>query len=140
MLIIIVEICSFPKTSRSSVSITAGARCRGVCLPPGQRFLEGVLESALGIIGKFANICMESKQLRKVFGMRLIVMLGLFLSFGTVYPACERLCSKEFWTSASLDKMKTELACQGDVNMVNVQDNSMLHSTAFYGGRDHVEA
>ena len=81
MLIIIVEICSFPKTSRSSVSINAGARCRGVCLPPGQRFLEGVLESALGIISEFDNICMESKQLRKVFGMRLIVILGLFLSF-----------------------------------------------------------
>ena len=81
MLIIIVEICSFPKTSRSSVPMTAGAGWRGVCLPQGQRSWEGVLESALGIIGKFANICMESKQLRKVFGMRLIVILGLFLSF-----------------------------------------------------------
>ena len=99
----------------------------GVCLPPGQRSGEGFLESALGIIGKFDNICMESKQIRKVFGIRLIVMLGLFLSFGTVLPACERLCSKDFWTSASLDEMKTELACQGNVNMVSAQGNCMLH-------------
>jgi hypothetical protein len=82
---------------------------------------------------------MESKQIRKVFGIRLIVMLGLFLSFGTVLPACERLCSKDFWTSANLDEMKTELACQGNVNMVNAQGNCMLHWAAFYGGRDNIE-
>ena len=36
--------------------------------------------------------------------------------------------------------MKTELAFQGDVNMVNAQGNGMLHWAAFYGGRDHIEA
>jgi len=72
--------------------------------------------------------------------MRLILLVSLLLSSVTMASACERLCSKDFWTLATIEDVNTELAAQAHIDtQKDVYGNGVMHWAAAYGRSEHIE-
>ena len=72
--------------------------------------------------------------------MRLILLVSLLLSSVSMASACERLCSKDFWTLATIEDVNTELAAQAHIDtQKDVYGNGVMHWAAAYGRSEHIE-